>query len=455
MRWHSLTYNRGWNSALENLLADKKSRAVPASRVGRLGRMAKLAGGLAGGFIAEGSRRLAQGERPRARDMLLTPGNARRLTDELAHMRGAAMKMGQMLSMETGEFLPPELTDILARLRSDGFSMPPKQLQQTMTEAYGEDWEELFYGFDAKPIAAASIGQVHRAYAPDGREIVLKIQYPGVARSIDSDVDNISGLLRVSGLLPEGIDIKPLLADAKEQLRDEADYLLEAEHLKTYGEALADDDRFLVPEVIEDLVREQVLPMTYLASEPIETIADLPQEDRDRLCSALMELMLLEFFGWRMVQTDPNFANYRYKSETGQLVLLDFGATRYFKAGFVNGYKALVRAAIKQDGKKLIKATEKLGYVVAGANDEYTQLVEQVLLMALESLAYDGAYDFGATDLPARLAAYTESIQDFKEFWQAPPTDAVFFHRKIGGIFMLASRMKARVNIRELAQRWV
>jgi len=187
--------------------------------------MARMAGGVAGGMLAEGTRQLRAGKRLSARDMLLTPGNARRVAEQLATMRGAAMKVGQILSMDTGEFLPRELTDILARLRDDARNMPPAQLQLVMCNTYGSDWETVFYGFDVKPLAAASIGQVHRAISPDGREIVLKVQYPGVADSIDSDVDNIATLLRLSGLLPAGLDIQPLLDDAKRQLHDEADYL--------------------------------------------------------------------------------------------------------------------------------------------------------------------------------------------------------------------------------------
>ncbi|MCB1732414.1 MAG: AarF/ABC1/UbiB kinase family protein, partial [Halieaceae bacterium] len=201
--------------------ADDNHRSIPTSRVGRLARVARMAGGVAGGMLAEGTRQLRAGKRPRARDMLLTPANARRVADQLATMRGAAMKVGQILSMDTGDFLPRELADILARLRSDARYMPVAQLRKVMDEAYGEDWEELFYGFEMKPLAAASIGQVHKTVAPDGREIVLKVQYPGVAASIDSDVDNIAALLRMSGLLPAELDIQPLLEDAKRQLKDE------------------------------------------------------------------------------------------------------------------------------------------------------------------------------------------------------------------------------------------
>ena len=223
-----------------------------------------MASGVAGGMLAEGSRQLRAGKRPRARDMLMTPANARRVTDQLATMRGAAMKVGQILSMDTGDFLPRELADILARLRSDARYMPTPQLRKVMVEAYGADWEQLFYGFEMKPLAAASIGQVHKAIAPDGREIVLKVQYPGVATSIDSDVDNIATLLRVSGLLPTGLNIKPLLEDAKQQLKDEADYHKEAKFLQAFGDLLKNDERFLVPAVLPDLTRRTVLALSLI-----------------------------------------------------------------------------------------------------------------------------------------------------------------------------------------------
>ncbi len=431
------------------------SRSIPTSRAGRFARMARMAGGVAGGMLAEGTRQLRAGKRLSARDMLLTPGNARRVAEQLATMRGAAMKVGQILSMDTGEFLPRELTDILARLRDDARNMPPAQLQQVMRSAYGADWETVFYGFDMKPLAAASIGQVHRAISPDGREIVLKVQYPGVADSIDSDVDNIATLLRLSGLLPAGLDIQPLLDDAKRQLHDEADYLKEAEFLQAFGRLLRKDKRFVLPEVLPKLTHRNVLAMTYVSGGPIDTIIDLPQAERDRVMSALFELMLLEFFELRMVQTDPNFANYQYRRKTGEIVLLDFGATRRFKAGFVNNYKKLVRAAIAGDEDKLAAAAERLGYAMGDADSAYRELVLQLLALALEPVCTDVAYDFARSDMARNMSKLAEDIGSYRDFWQVPPTDAVYFHRKIGGMFMLASRLKARVNVHQLMQRWL
>lgn len=403
-------------------------------------------------MLAEGSRQIAAGKRPSVKDMLLTPANARRVASELSKMRGAAMKIGQILSMDTGDFLPRELADILAHLRDDANSMPPKQLTKVMKKAYGSDWQEIFYGFDFKPIAAASIGQVHRAMSPDGREIVLKIQYPGVAKSIDSDVDNIATLLRLSGLLPEGIDIQPLLEDAKLQLKDEANYLTESGYLQAFNDVLASDQRFILPELLAEYTSETVLAMTYVAGEPIEVIADLPQAERDQLMASLIELMFKELFELRMVQTDPNFANYRYRRSSGQIVLLDFGATRHFKESFVNNYKRLMKAALAGKQQDLMTAAQNLGYVGEDASEEYRELVLQLFLMVLEPLSLDEMYDFGATDLPVQMAELAEPVQEFKEFWQAPPTDAVYFHRKLGGMFLLASRVKARINVRELLQ---
>lgn len=426
------------------------SKAVPTGRVRRFAKVAKMAGGVAGGMLAEGGRQLRAGNRPKPRELLLTPANARRVADQLADMRGAAMKMGQILSMDTGDMLPRELADILARLRSDARGMPVEQLQQSMAEAYGDDWQTIFYGFDFTPIAAASIGQVHRTYSPDGQEIVLKIQYPGVAESIDSDVDNIAMVLRLSGLLPSDLDIQPLLDDAKIQLQEEADYHKEAEFLAAFGSVLADDDRFVLPAVLADLTRRNVLAMTYVAGSPIEEVEGLPQLERDRVMTALIELMLTELFELKMVQTDPNFANYQYRHKSGQIVLLDFGATRHFKASFVNNYKKLLSAAVEGDQLKIAAAAQRLGYSMGEENSEYRALVMELFLLALEPLCADEPYDFSRSDIPGRMSEMAESVKDFREFWQTPPTDAVYFHRKLGGMFLLASRLKARVNVYQL-----
>ena len=307
---------------------DEAGRAVPSGRLARLGTFGRLAGGVAGGTVAEGARRLAAGERPKLGDLILTPANAARVADRLSHLRGAAMKLGQMISMDAGDLLPPELSAVLARLRNQAYRMPPAQLNQVLAREWGADWRRRFRRFEAAPVAAASIGQVHRATLPDGRQLAVKVQYPGVRESIDADVDNVATLLRVSNLLPASLDLSRLLEEAKRQLAEEADYRREGEQMTRYAQLLAGDERYVVPVLEPALTTDRVLAMSFVEGRPIETLGEEPQAARDTAVTTLVELVLRELFTFGVMQTDPNFANYRWQPETGRLVLLDFGAAR-------------------------------------------------------------------------------------------------------------------------------
>ena len=194
-----------------------REKAVPAGRIARIGAFGRLVGGVAGGMAAEGARRLSSGEPINPRDLILTPGNVKRLTDRLSHLRGAAMKMGQMISLDAGDFLPAELSEILARLRDQANFMPTKQLDTVLRSEWGNDWRRQFKWFNPRPIAAASIGQVHKAMTRDGEELAIKVQYPGIAKSIDSDVDNVMTLLKIAGFAPPELKVDKLLAVAKQQ----------------------------------------------------------------------------------------------------------------------------------------------------------------------------------------------------------------------------------------------
>ncbi|MDP5071376.1 MAG: AarF/UbiB family protein, partial [Congregibacter sp.] len=241
----------------------------------------------------------------------------------------------------------------------------------------------------------------------------------------------------------------------KRQLEDEANYLKEADFLRRFHEVLGEDERFIVPELIADLTRKNVLAMTYVAGGPIEAIARRSQEERDRVVSALVELLLTELFELRMVQTDPNFANYQYRWSSGEIVLLDFGATRDFKARFVSNYRKLAAAAVRGDRDAMAVAAEKVGYSMGDEDSRYRELVLELLLLALEPLREDALYDFGSSTMPERLATLGKKATEYADFWHAPPTDVVYFHRKLGGIFMLAAKMDARVNVHALMQRWL
>jgi len=430
-----------------------KAARVPSGRGARMFHMSGIVAGIAGGVVAGGLRELAQGRRPDLPDLLLTPSNALRLTAGLSHMRGAALKLGQMLSMDSGVVLPAPLTDILARLRDDAKHMPPKQLQAVLNAEWGIGWRKKFRQFDVRPFAAASIGQVHRAETLDGRVMAVKVQYPGVRASIDSDVDNIATLMRLPGLLPQGMDIAPLLRAAKAQLHDEADYAAEAAHLRRFAALLAGSDAFVVPDFHPDFSTGQVLAMGYVQSQPIDTLEQAPQDIRDRAATRLIDLVLRELFEFQAMQTDPNLANYRVQPDSGRIVLLDFGASRKIDPGVSAAFRALMNAGVDGDAARIADAMLDIGYFGPATAPHHRALIQRMFDTAMGPFRQHGAFDFGQSDLLERLRDMGMAIGTDRDLMHVPPAETLFLHRKIGGMYLLATRLRARVGLRALVDR--
>ena len=426
-------------------------RAVPSGRASRLGHFGRLAAGVAGGMLAEGARRIADGERPRMRDMLLTPGNIGKVADRLSHLRGAAMKLGQMISMDAGDFLPAELTQVLARLRDNAHHMPPRQLQQVLAAQWGKDWRTRFRRFEPSPIAAASIGQVHRATTHDGRDVAIKVQYPGVRESIDADIDNVATLLRVSGLLPSELDIATLLTEAKRQLADEANYLREGEQMSLFGTLLADDPTMLVPTLDREFTTERVLAMSFIDGQPIESLVTAPQATRDAAMTSLISLVLRELFEFGVMQTDPNFANYRFQPDSGRLVLLDFGASRAVGEETANAYRRLLQAGLDQNREQIRDAAVGAGFLGPAVISRHGARVDQMIDIILAELHRPGPFDFGDRRFVGGLRDHGMEVAADKATWHVPPADILFVQRKISGTALLAARLEARVDVRALA----
>lgn len=424
---------------------------MPTGRLSRLGGFGRLAGGVAGGMLAEGARRLAQGERPRMGDLVLTPANAARVADRLSHLRGAAMKLGQMISMDAGDVLPPELSAILARLRNQGYRMPPQQLDKVLAREWGRDWRRRFQHFEAAPVAAASIGQVHRATLPDGRRLAIKVQYPGVAESIDSDVDNVATLLRVSGLLPRGLDIAPLLDEAKRQLAEEADYTREGEQMRAYAARLDGDARYVVPTLEPELTTRNVLAMSFVDGQAIETLEGASQEARDAAMTALVTLVLRELFEFGVMQTDPNFANYRWQADTGALVLLDFGATRAVPAETADAYRRLIEAGLARDRDMIREVAVETGFIGVEAARAHRGAVDRIIAAIDAALNRPGAFDFGDRAFVPVVREEAKAMIADRDTWHVPHVETLFVQRKVSGTALLAARLKARVDVRGLA----
>ena len=425
---------------------------VPTGRAERFAKFGWLAGRMALGAAAEGVRR-ASGAAAGVGHVALSGANARRLAESLSSMRGAAMKLGQLLSLETEDILPGEVADILATLRDSGDAMPREQLETVLRQAWGPAWRDRFTDFDFEPIAAASIGQVHTATSRDGRELALKIQYPGVARSIDSDVDNLATALRLARVLPREIDFAPLLAEAKRQLREEADYLTEADHLRRYGALLADEPGVAVPDVHDDFTTKTILAMDRLHGVPLEDLCGGEHDDarRDETATLLLRLVLREFFEFHFLQSDPNFANYLLLRD-GRVGLIDLGAGYAAPPELCRSYARLFRAAQRDDREGIAAAAEEIGFVEPGDEAAAREALVELIRLVTEPFRCEGPYDFAASDLPVRAREASLALVFERRFWRPPPPPTIFLQRKLGGTFLLCVRLRARVDARALLE---
>jgi len=403
-------------------------------------------------MAAEGARRLTSGERISTRDLILTPGNVKRMTNKLSHLRGAAMKMGQMISLDAGDFLPPELIEIIATLRDQANYMPTRQLDQVLKSEWGPDWRRQFKWFNPRPIAAASIGQVHKAMTRDGEELAIKVQYPGVAKSIDSDVDNMMTLLRVAGFAPPELEIDKLLAAAKQQLHEEADYEREGEQMELYRAQLTDMPGFVVPRLHKELTRGSILAMSYEEGVGIEELANEPEERRNEAFARLLRLVARELFDFGVMQTDPNFANFRYRPATGEIVLLDFGACRAVDPAVSDGYRDMLKAGLEGNREDVLKATIEAGFMMPIVAEKHPDRVNRMIDIVINEMREDAPFDFGDRAFIPLLREEGYQIAQDKDTWAFPPIETLFVQRKVSGTALLGANLKAKVNIRRITE---
>ena len=426
----------------------RKERKVPSGRIARLAKLGGLASAVAGNIVKGATKQMLSGQRPSLTESLRNIDNAISITKRLAHMRGAAMKLGQLLSMDAGELLPIEWEPILSRLRQEADPMPKAQLLKTLAASLSKDWHQQFSYFSFTPIASASIGQVHRATLKDGRQLAIKVQYPGVRESIDSDIDNVMNLLKLSGVLPKHIDLTSVLAEAKAQLKAEANYLQEAEFLNTYRENLGNDPRFIVPFVVDELTDKNILTMEYIEGSPITDISNMSAGIVDLVCSQLMDLTYQELFTHKLMQSDPNFANFLYQSDTQKIVLLDFGACRQLSQHTSVHYLAMADAMQRQDNNDMRSALYSLGLVDNNMSDTAIDIVLKTCFEASYCLQSNTGYNLKKQQLIKRIREVSMPLITDKTAIASPIFEVALVNRKITGMILLANKLGATLDFK-------
>jgi aarF domain-containing kinase len=435
-----------------------RESAVPSSRFGRLWQYGGLATSMAFGAVGESLRRITGGAAAAASgSLLLSPANMERLVAKLSRMRGAALKLGQMMSFQDSKMLPPAINAVLQRVQDSADYMPPWQRNKQLASNLGADWKDLFSSFEDIPIAAASIGQVHRAtLASNGREVAVKIQYPGVRGSIDSDLSNLSLLLTASRLLPPGLFLDKTIANARTELGWECDYTREAECGSRFATLLEDETAtFRVPQVFSEACGPEVLTAELMHGKGVTKIPDLSQEERDWIGTQVLRLCLRELMEWRFMQTDPNWTNFLYNRGSGpserRLELLDFGASREFPESFVTPYVQLLIAASTHDRNACRDLSIKLGYLTGAESQAMlTAHVDSILTLAepFDSGRTGDYYDFKDQTITDRVREKIGLM--VRERLAPPPEETYSLHRKLSGAFLLCARLGANVPAKKL-----
>ena len=378
-----------------------------------------------------------------------TVRNAVRIADTLGEMKGAAMKVGQMLSLHEG-LLPPEVAAILSVLQKEAPSVSFDVMERVLRREL-DDFDELFESIEPDAHAAASIGQVHRGVLRDGREVAVKIQYPDVDRMVEADLKNLKALLgNLVGLFTD-INFEPVWEEVKERLYEELDYLQEAGNIRRAAAMQANCPEVLVPDVVQEATSRRVLTMEFLDGIPSADAASdrYPQHLKDQWGVNLFEFTLRGLFEHRFLHADPNFANFAFR-ETGQVIVYDYGCMKEIPADIAAGYSGLIDAVIHKDKAAIPGILHNMGVFKEGGTpfprgmtDPYVDLVQDIVRASPpytfgdDSSIYEGLYDLGMTNW--------RDASDVRF-----PKDIVFIDRTLVGLFGNLGKLRASGPWRKL-----
>lgn len=408
----------------------------------RLSRFARVSAGLTGVAARGAGRRLAGTK-------MVSAANAADLTAVLGNLRGPVMKVAQFVATVPG-VLPPEVAAPLLSLQANAPPMGAGFVRRRMSAELGPDWEKKFKSFEREAAAAASLGQVHRAVAKDGRRLACKLQYPDMDAAVENDVQQFKTLLMLQRGFDSTIDTSDIGKEIAARLGEELDYVREAAHMRLYTIMLADRDDIAVPEPMPGLSTKRLLSMTWLDGKPIADYVDADLKTRNTIATALFKAWWRPFARYGVIHGDPHLGNYTVRADSG-INLLDYGCVRTFTPGFVEGVIGLFRALQNKDDALAAKSYRAWGFKkltpeLVGVLNLWAGFIFNPLLDDRVRLVDDGvpAAEYGmkqANDVHAKL----KKLGGVK-----PPREFVFMDRAAVGLGGAMIRMGARLNFNKL-----
>lgn len=395
------------------------------------------------------------------------------LVAEIGKLKGSIVKIGQMMALYGEHFLPEEITQALNTLNNQTVALAWPAIHEQLRNQLGSKLDDLT--IDHEPLGTASLAQVHRATRKsDGLELVLKVQYPGVASAIDSDMSLFKNMLKLTRMVPQTREFDQWFDEVREMMHREVNYKIEAETTRRFRARLKDDPRYVVPQIIDQYCTDQVLCMTFERGVPINSpvMLSLPQERRNKLGEASLEIAVREVFEWGEMQTDPNFGNYLVRLGDGaqiedKIILLDFGAIRQFDDQLLKVARNLITAGYHHDAQAMVNAMT--GYEFFDAMPlSIKPDMAKVFLLATEAFStYSNnpdlptgimdeqqRYDWKQSHLHSRVMQRASKSMASRYF-SVPPKEFMFISRKFIGAYTFMTVIEAKTNVRKMIQSYI
>lgn len=381
---------------------------------------------------------------------------AEQLFRVLGELKGGAMKFGQALSVFESA-LPEELAKpyraALTKLQEAAPPLPTSTVHAVLEERLGEDWRELFEEFDDKPAAAASIGQVHRAVWHDGREVAVKVQYPGAGEALLSDLSQLNMFARLLGPLIPGLDVKPLITELRARISEELDYGLEAESQRVFAAEFADDPDVLVPDVVHQ--REQVLVTEWMEGVPLsEVIRDGSQEDRDRAGQLLARFLFCGTARTGLLHADPHPGNFRLLPD-GRLGVLDFGTVDRLPDGLPPTIGIALRRTLAGEADQVYELLREESFVKESIKLDPEAVLDYLLPIIEPASMREFTFTRGwMRDQATRIADPRSPAHQLGKQLNLPP-EYLLIHRVTLSTIGVLCQLEARVQLREELNAWL
>jgi predicted unusual protein kinase regulating ubiquinone biosynthesis (AarF/ABC1/UbiB family) len=433
---------------------------IPKGRVRRSAKLGSALGGQAAKYAGTKAASLARtdegaAEKIEARHV----ETAMRMVRTLGEMKGAAMKIGQLASFIDTEFLPPEYAELyqeeLAKLRTSAPPMPWAKVSQVIEEEYGEPVSEHFAEFDQEAFAAASIGQVHRAKLLDGREVAVKIQYPGVAEALESDMRNAGMLMRLAKALAPGLDAKAVAQELRERVMEELDYEYEAQNQRTFSRAYRAHPFIYVPDVITRLSRRRVLVTEFVEGLQFDEIKQLDDEERSRFGEIVFRFCFGSIYHLQHFNADAHPGNYILMDD-GRVAFLDFGMTKKLDIQQIELEQAALDAAIRKEPEALRQALHDLGFVKNPSKLDAERLMDHVMLVGGWYIE-DGEYEVSSRRVMKIIESASDPRSEYFELMrrESLPAEELMGRRMETGVIAVLAQLRARRNWHRIMREWV